>query len=88
MKGGNGQWTACCPNHGDTHQSLSVSIGNGGKLLLHCHAGCTAEDIVWSMGLTMKDLFVEDKPPTKTSGRASVVATYDYWDDAGKLLAA
>ncbi|MDE6881001.1 MAG: hypothetical protein K2P20_06535 [Oscillospiraceae bacterium] len=87
MKGGNGQWTACCPNHGDTHQSLSVSIGNGGKLLLHCHAGCTAEDIVWSMGLTMKDLFVEDKPPTKTSGRASVVATYDYWDDAGKLLA-
>ncbi len=87
MKGGNGQWTACCPNHGDTHQSLSVSIGNGGKVLLHCHTGCTAEDIVWSMGLTMKDLFVEDRPPAKTSGRASVVATYDYWDDAGKLLA-
>ena len=42
---------------------------------------------MWSMGLTMKDLFVEDRPPAKTSGRASVVATYDYWDDAGKLLA-
>jgi len=86
VKGGNGQWTACCPNHGDTHQSLSVGI-KGGKVLLKCHAGCTVEDIVWSMGLTMKDLFVEDKLPANTGGRPAVVATYDYRDDAGKLLA-
>ena len=39
VKGGNGQWTACCPNHGDTHQSLSVAVGKDGRVLMKCHAG-------------------------------------------------
>ncbi|MDE7261138.1 MAG: AAA family ATPase [Oscillospiraceae bacterium] len=89
MKQGSGdnQWTACCPNHGDTHQSLSVGIGKDGRVLLHCHTGCTVDDIVWSMGLQKKDLFVEDKPPDKPRKYSPVVATYSYRDDAGNLLA-
>ena len=51
-------------------------------MLLNCHTGCPAEKIVTALGLSMKDLFV-DKPPE----RPRVVATYDYRDDAGKLLA-
>lgn len=62
VKGGGGQYSARCPNHGDQHNSLSVSVGKDGKILLHCHAGCSVEDIVWSMGLTMQDLFAELKP--------------------------
>ncbi|MBD5130474.1 MAG: AAA family ATPase [Ruminococcaceae bacterium] len=84
VKGGNGQWTACCPNHGDTRQSLSVSVGKDGKVLLHCHTGCAVEDIVWSMGLQMKDLFV-DKPPDRPSGKPPIIATYAYPSGAQKL---
>lgn len=86
MKGGSDQWSARCPAHDDRRSSLSISIGEGGRVLLNCHAGCAAEDVTAALGLTMKDLFV-DKPPAKTSGRASVVDTYDYRDDTGKLLA-
>lgn len=32
----------CCPAHANTRTpSLSLSDGDGGRLLLHCHAGCT-----------------------------------------------
>lgn len=32
----------CCPAHANTRTpSLSLSNGDGGRLLLHCHAGCT-----------------------------------------------
>lgn len=90
VKGGGDQWTACCPAHGDAHQSLSVGIGKDGRVLLCCHAGCDTEDIVRAMGLQMKDLFVEDKPPDRSrspAGKSPVVATYNYLNDDGKLLA-
>jgi hypothetical protein len=29
-----------CPVHGDTHPSLSMSVGAGDRLLVCCHAGC------------------------------------------------
>lgn len=82
MKGGSGQWSARCPAHDDRRSSLSVSIGEGSRVLFKCHAGCTAGEIAAALGLTMKDLFV-DKPPD----RPQIVATYDYRDDAGNLLA-
>ena len=90
VKGGGGKWSACCPAHDDKHQSLSVGVGEDGKVLLHCHAGCAVEDIAAATGLTMRDLFVEDKPPGRsrsTAGESPVVATYNYLDDPGQLLA-
>jgi len=53
---------ARCPAHGDKSPSLSVSVGNGGRVLLHCHAGCKPEDVVRAMGLKMQDLFAEIRP--------------------------
>lgn len=94
VKGHGTQYTALCPAHGDAKNSLSVAVGKEGKVLLHCHAGCTTEDIVWAMGLTMKDLFVEVTPtqafkptiPQKGSKqRSPVVATYTYPSGAQKL---
>jgi len=52
---GEGAWVACCPAHGDKHPSMSVTE-KAGKILVHCHAGCTARDIVGSLGLKFVDL--------------------------------
>ncbi len=58
-------WKACCPAHADTNPSLSVTLGDGGRALIHCYAGCTPEAIVAAMGLTMADLM----PPDETRRR-------------------
>jgi putative DNA primase/helicase len=77
-----GGWDALCPAHDDQRRSLSVGVGDNGTVLLRCHAGCNAEQIVSAVGLTMRDLF-----PPNGNGRAShIVATYDYTDEAGLLL--
>ena len=82
--GRGGQWTAKCPAHDDRHNSLSISTGDDGRILLRCHAGCSAEKITDAMGLSVKDLFLTDSKPQKSS---EIIATYNYYDDSGKLLA-
>ena len=56
VKGGNGQWSAICPAHDDKKQSLSISVGDDGRVLLKCHAGCDVTRITAAMGITVKDL--------------------------------
>lgn len=56
----NGSYTACCPAHDDTTPSLSITF-QGGRVLLHCYAGCSVESIVTAVGLTMQDLFLDEK---------------------------
>ena len=52
---------ARCPTHEDTTPSLSVTIGDSGdRVVMYCHAGCPTEDIVESLGWTMRDLFDTD----------------------------
>lgn len=78
-------WTALCPAHEDRRSSLSISVGDDGRTLVHCHAGCTPEAIVAAVGLTMRDL----APPSNGhagNGRPEIVATYDYRDEDGRLL--
>ena len=43
-KSGDG-WICHCPAHDDKTPSLSVSVSPDGKLLYHCHAGCS-QDVV------------------------------------------
>ncbi len=52
-----GKWSAQCPAHDDTHNSLSLAEDSTGKVLLHCHAGCSLENIVSAVSLTVSDLF-------------------------------
>lgn len=52
------QYQAKCPAHDDHNASLSVCERDG-KLLVHCHAGCSAQEIVRAMGLSLRDLYVE-----------------------------
>ena len=44
------EWEARCPAHEDQRASLSISIGDDGRTLLHCHAGCPTEEIVGKLG--------------------------------------
>lgn len=53
-----GQYQARCPAHNDRNASLSV-CERSGKLLIHCHAGCTAQEVVGAMGLSMRDLYTK-----------------------------
>lgn len=61
-KTGQDQWIARCPAHEDKKPSLSISRSVGGKVLLHCHAGCTPEEIVHAVGLNMSDLYPAEEP--------------------------
>ena len=57
-----GGWQARCPAHEDRQASLSISTGDDGRVLLHCHAGWTVEAVVGKVGLPMRDLM-----PTATA---------------------
>ena len=51
-------WRAKCPAHdGKSSGSLSIAVGDDGRILLHCFGGCTALDVVHSCGLELSDLF-------------------------------
>src|SRR5437016_4158103 len=50
-------WVACCPAHSDREPSLSIGLGDEEQVLLTCFAGCSLEQIVEAMGMTVADLF-------------------------------
>jgi hypothetical protein len=71
-------WQGHCPAHDDRKASLSIGT-DGGKTLLHCHAGCATEEVVRALGLQMRDLFSEEPE------QLTVVATYNYRDENSKV---
>lgn len=81
----NGEYQCNCPAHDDKSPSLSVSISReSGKLLIHCHAGCKVDSILQAVG--RPDLLRMNGAPDRPSKAKSIVATYDYTDENGKLL--
>jgi hypothetical protein len=62
-----GRFKALCPAHADRSPSLSICVGDDGRVLLHCFSGCSVEAIVSSVNLTMVELFCVDagskRPP-------------------------
>lgn len=88
-KTGAAQWQARCPAHDDRHASLSVSRGEDGRALLHCHAGCARADVLRAVGLADADLFppkASALAPRNGKPRGEIVATYGYRNAAGRLL--
>jgi len=61
-----GGYMARCPAHADSTASLSLSAGEGGKVLLHCHAGCAYEAVLSAAGLKPEEL----SPPRDQHGHA------------------
>lgn len=50
-------WIACCPAHDDKSPSLSICELDDGRVLAHCFAGCSINEIMSSVGLDMSDLY-------------------------------
>ncbi len=58
-KTGSGKYLACCPAHDDKRPSMSIAQLTDGRVLLHCFAGCSTDEMLGSMGLKFPDLFPE-----------------------------
>jgi putative DNA primase/helicase len=79
-------WSALCPAHDDNRASLSVAEGDDGRLLMKCHAGCNAEEIVEALNLEMKDLFMMKPSATLEKNGRREEKIYSYRDEVGSLL--
>ena len=78
---GENQWVARCPAHDDRHASLSLGVGTDGRILTHCHRGCTVFDIAESLQLDVRDLFGDtdrQEQPVFCGGRIRLPARRVY----------
>ncbi len=85
-------WVACCPAHDDHNPSLSITEGEGGKVLLKCHADCETEAVLSAIQLTFADLSPAAEASSRTDSQRvngesrKEVAVYTYRDEQGKVL--
>lgn len=90
VKKSGGSFMARCPAHDDGTASLSISEGKDHPVVLKCHAGCEAIDILAKLGLTWDDLCKPRENGTAPKGEwtpyGEAVAVYDYVDEDGNLL--
>lgn len=72
-------WMVQCPAHEDSSPSLSVSPGTTTDVVIHCHAGCTTEDVLAAANLGWADVTEHEEPVSPNE------ITYDYLDDTGHM---
>ena len=65
---GQNKWIALCPVHGDKSPSLSIRLAED-RILIHCFAGCTAEEVTKAVGLSVSDLFLNSSPGKKKKNK-------------------
>src|SRR6185295_6535866 len=56
------------------------------RVLIYCHGGCTPQEVVHAMGLTLADLFVKTRRNITNNGHKRIVKVYDYVDAQGTLV--
>lgn len=78
------QYSARCPAHDDSKNSMSISLSDDGKVLMNCFAGCEINLILQKMGLELKHLYPNKKK--KKNEKREIKAIYDYVDEEGNLL--
>jgi hypothetical protein len=59
VQGSKGRYRSRCPSHGSKSLTLALRESQDGSVLVHCHAGCTVQEIMSSIGLPMSELFPE-----------------------------
>ncbi len=72
------------PSHEDRRASLSISVGNGGTVLVKCHAGCETSSILSAVGMNLADLFPAklDAHPVKRGNSKSPSRSFPTANDA------
>jgi hypothetical protein len=84
----NNGFTALCPSHHDQNPSLSISEGDGGKVLLRCFAGCSLGQILDALGLKTADLFERNgHDHARRNGHRKPSAIWPIKDAAGEVQA-
>jgi len=66
----NGSFKVRCPYHDDRRPSLHISLGKGGRILLHDFGGCRTDDILRAVGLTWAD--IAPSGPSEEGGTVSL----------------
>lgn len=56
-RGMKASFEACCPAHDDKSPSLRIDVTQEGQILLHCFAGCSADEICHASNIRITDLF-------------------------------
>ena len=56
---GTDRWRARCPSHDSDGPSLALAIADDDRLLIKCHAGCGALDVLHAIGCSWEDCFPE-----------------------------
>ena len=56
---GQGKWLAKCPSHKDRTASLAIRELDDGRVLVHCFAGCSVDEVLGAVGLTFDALYPE-----------------------------
>lgn len=54
---GVGEFVACCPAHDDRNPSLAISVKEDNCVLIWCHAGCGACNVLDAIGLDFSALY-------------------------------
>jgi len=80
-----GAWVACCEAHEDNNPSLSLKDSDDGRVLVHCHAGCSQDAVIES--LKARGLWPDRVSKAICHPRTDrIVAEYNYVDELGILL--
>jgi putative DNA primase/helicase len=67
-----GTYSARCPAHDDARPSLSITAGED-RVVLCCHAGCSIDQILQTLGMEKRQLFDEHYAGATTSTTALTV---------------
>lgn len=80
-------WVALCPGHDDAHHSLSIGIGDNGRLLVYCHVGCLYWHIVNAAKIPHAALDVSGVNHSHTRGLAERIAyARRFWENSGPAI--
>ena len=85
-----GKAQAICPAHTDREASLTITSGRE-SVLIHCHAGCSIENVLAAAGLKKSDLFYEGAKPAdswrayiESREKKKIDAVYNYVSTSGE----
>src|SRR5688572_15758688 len=80
-------WSCRCPAHDDSKPSLSLSVGEGGRLLWKCHAGCSQGAVREALQAADTRGNGDSRPAERqaTRKRGRMVASYPCVDGQGVL---
>lgn len=82
-------WVAKCPAHDDRSPSFSISEGEKGRVLVHCHTGCTQAEVIAALqrrglwdGVAAPERERPACAPVPIEERSNHRAARDIWDNA------